>query len=138
MRQSDSFATIAATFFAGVFMLALVLIAPGLVLASEPASTRQPTPQVTPDLRATLDDSDEVATLDAVHIALSQVADGGTYVWQRLHGRLSAVLQPTQSFKDQAGQVCRHLMIRLTSGPTTRQTEGIACRLPDGRWQLDG
>ena len=90
------------------------------------------------DLRATLDDNDEVATLDAIHIALSQVGDGGTYVWHRQHGRLSGIMQPTQSFKDVGGNVCRHLLIMLVSGRHTQRTEGIACRLGNGRWQLDG
>lgn len=136
MRPTLSLAAIAATFFAGVFMVTLVLLAPGLVMAQEPASARAHGPL--PDFRATLDDSDEIATLDAVHTALTQVADGGTYVWHREHGRLSAVLQPTQSFKDANGQVCRHLIINLVSGAVSRKSEGIACRLPGGRWQLDG
>ena len=124
-------------------MVAIILLAPGLVLAAEPVPITRSSPDLGPfvgpsDLRATLDDNDEVATLDAIHIALSQVGDGGTYVWHRQHGRLSGIMQPTQSFKDVGGNVCRHLVIMLVSGRHTQRTEGIACRLGNGRWQLDG
>ena len=132
-----------ATCLTGLMMVAIVLFAPGLLLAAEPTPVTRSSPDLGSqggphDLRATLDDTDEVATLDAIHTALSQVGDGGTYVWHRQHGRLSGIMQPTQSFKDKSGNVCRHLVIMLISGRHTQRTEGIACRLANGRWQLDG
>jgi surface antigen len=66
------------------------------------------------------------------------VGDGKTYVWRRWHGRLSGIVQPTASFKDNGGKVCRHLIVLMTTGANTKKQEGIACRLPSGRWQLDG
>jgi surface antigen len=139
MRPSESLPAVIATAFAGVFLAVFTLLAPSLALASEPASLARNQPvALGPDFRNTLDDADEVATLDAIHTALSEVGDGGTYVWHRQHGRLSAIMQPTQSFKDSAGQVCRHLVVMLVSGAANRRTEGIACRLSTGRWQLDG
>jgi hypothetical protein len=141
MRLSESLAAHAATAFAGLAMAAIIVLAPGLVLAAEPipaARASTVSPQSMPDLRPSLDDSDEVATLDAIHVALTQVGDGGSYVWHRTHGRLSGVFQPTESFKDPAGQVCRHLVIMLIAGSAVRKSEGIACRLASGRWQLDG
>jgi surface antigen len=71
-------------------------------------------------------------------VALTEVGDGGTYVWRRNHGRLSGIVQPTASFKDPGGRVCRHLVLIMTVGTATGRAEGIACRLADGRWQLDG
>lgn len=139
MSRSQSPFAFFATCLAGLMMVAIVMLAPGLVLATEPTPVMRTTPYMaTHDLRATLDDNDEIATLDAIHTALSQVGDGGTYVWHRQHGRLSGLMQPTQSFKDNAGNVCRHLVIMLISGRHTQRTEGIACRLVTGRWQLDG
>jgi hypothetical protein len=88
--------------------------------------------------RTPLDIHDEVAALDAVRIALNEVGDGGSYVWQRHHGRLSGVVQPTGSFKDRSGYPCRHIVMMLTSTIVSKKTEGIACRLPNGNWQLDG
>jgi len=85
-----------------------------------------------------LDVRDEIAALERIHYALSEVGDGKTYVWRRWHGNLSGVIHPTASFKDDSGKVCRHLMVLLTTGQRTSKMEGIACRLPSGRWQLDG
>jgi surface antigen len=85
-----------------------------------------------------LDEKDEIAALERIQYALSEVGDGKTYVWRRWHGRLSGIVQPTASFKDNSGKVCRHLIVLMTTGKTTKKQEGIACRLPSGRWQLDG
>ena len=85
-----------------------------------------------------LDEKDEIAALERIQYALSEVGDGKTYVWRRWHGRLSGIVQPTGSFKDTGGKVCRHLIVLMTSGTNTKKQEGIACRLPSGRWQLDG
>jgi surface antigen len=85
-----------------------------------------------------LDENDEIAALEAIRVALSEVGDGATYVWRRTHGRLSGIVQPTASFKDPAGRVCRHIVLTMSIGTATAKAEGIACRLADGRWQLDG
>ena len=62
----------------------------------------------------TLDVHDEVAALDAIRVALSQVPDGSAYVWHRRHGRMSGIVQPTVSFKDTSGRVCRHIVVTMT------------------------
>ena len=90
------------------------------------------------ELKASLDDSDAIAALEAVQVALTEVGDGATYVWHRRNGRLSGAIQPTTSFKDQSGAVCRHLIIALTSGNYSRKAEGIACRMRSGVWVLEG
>jgi surface antigen len=59
-------------------------------------------------------------------------------VWHRNNGRLSGVVHPTLSFKDAAGRVCRHIVLVLTTGYRRGRVEGVACRLADGRWQLEG
>lgn len=91
-----------------------------------------------PEIRATLEPADEDAALDAVHTALTQAGDGASYVWRRQQGRLSGAVRPTNTFRDASGQVCRHLEMMLTSGTYMRKTEGIACRKPDGVWELEG
>jgi hypothetical protein len=85
-----------------------------------------------------LNEQDEVAALEILQYALSEVGDGKTYIWRRWHGRLSGIVQPTASFKDAGGKVCRHLLVLMTAGWTVKTQRGIACRLPTGRWQLDG
>lgn len=90
------------------------------------------------DLKHDLDEGDEIAALESLQLALSEVGDGSTYVWHRRNGRLSGVVQPTISFRDSSGKVCRHVQFMLTSGPVSKKTEGIACRLENGQWQLEG
>ncbi len=90
------------------------------------------------ELRAELDEADEIAALESVQVALSEVGDGASYVWHRHNGRLSGVVQPTASFKDGSGNVCRHVVVLLSSGADSRKAEGVACRLADGRWLLEG
>jgi len=90
------------------------------------------------ETNAHLDENDEIAALEAIRVALTEVGDGATYVWYRQHGRLSGIVQPTASFKDLAGRVCRHILLIMTVGSAKGRAEGIACRLGDGRWQLNG
>lgn len=85
-----------------------------------------------------LDDNDELAALASVHVALSGVADGQAYVWTRANGRLSGLVRPVSSFRNDEGQICRHLIVLLTTGLSTKKTEGVACRLQGGRWQIGG
>jgi len=106
-----------------------------------PEPNKAPAVSVKPkfaDTQAHLDENDEIAALEAIRVALTEVADGNSYVWYRRHGRLSGIVQPTVSFKDLAGRVCRHILLIMTVGVATGRAEGIACRLGDGRWQLDG
>lgn len=88
--------------------------------------------------RPDLDVTDEIAALEALHLALTEVGDGASYVWHRGNGHLSGVVQPTVSFKDADGRICRHVVLLLSSGAHSKRTEGIACRLDSGIWQLDG
>lgn len=85
-----------------------------------------------------LDARDEIAALEAVHLALSEIGDGASYVWHQRSGRLSGIINPTSSFKDAEGRVCRHLVLTLTAGKNTARTEGIACRMTDRSWRLEG
>jgi hypothetical protein len=105
--------------------------------STHPASRAEPQPPGA-DLRPTLDETDELAVLDAIHVTLSQVGDGSSYVWHRHHGRLSGVMQPTQSFLGKNGAPCRHLIVMLMAGRHVQRTEGIACRIEGGRWALTG
>lgn len=100
------------------------------------AEQDQPSPAAT-NPRFSLDSTDEIAALEAVHVALTEASDGATYVWHRSHGRLSGAVHVTSSFRDVDGKVCRHLVIMLSSGGYSRKIEGIACRT-HGIWSLEG
>jgi 17 kDa outer membrane surface antigen len=87
---------------------------------------------------AALDETDEVAALSSVQHALNSAGDGQAYVWQRSNGRLSGLVRPISSFRNDDGQVCRHVIVMLTTGKRTQKMESTACRLERGRWQLGG
>jgi hypothetical protein len=91
-----------------------------------------------PATMPTLSAADEIATLEAVHLALSELGDGASYVWHRRNGRISGIISPTVSFKDAEGRVCRHIIMTLMAGKSNARTEGIACRMTDRSWRLEG
>lgn len=84
------------------------------------------------------DEADEIATLEAIRFALTEVADGSSYVWYREHGRLNGLVNPTSSFKDGKGRVCRHMVLIMSAGAQSSKIEGVACRDGSGRWLLEG
>lgn len=91
-----------------------------------------------PAANFSLNDLDEIATLNALHVGLTEVPDGASFVWRRSHGRLSGTVRPLFSFKNANGDVCRHLVVTLRAGHRSRTVEGSACRRPNGRWVLEG
>ena len=117
-------------------------------IAGKPLSTKKSKqfPKVMPSwpepkvvfARPRLDVTDELATLRALQLALNEVGDGSTYVWHRKNGRLSGIVKPTASFRDNKGLICRHIVVWLTSGSVTKKTETIACRQSDRVWTLEG
>jgi surface antigen len=95
------------------------------------------TPTKLTNVKIALDRDDEYAALESVQYALTEVADGSSYVWHRSHGRLSGIVKPISSFKDIHGSVCRHAAVVLSGVDTSKRTEIVACRLPTGIWQLE-
>jgi surface antigen len=106
----------------------------GAVACPKPGALATPTTLT--DAKIALDRDDEYAALESVQFALTEVADGSSYVWHRPHGRLSGLVKPVSSFKDAHGGVCRHAVVVLSGNDTTKRTEIVACRLPTGIWQL--
>jgi surface antigen len=103
------------------------------------AARRQPTASFAPgNGEARLDEDDEIAALEAIRVALTEVGDGASYVWHRRYGQVGGLVQPTQSFKDGGGRVCRRIIVILSAGRRSGRFEGTACRLAGGRWQLEG
>lgn len=85
-----------------------------------------------------LDETDELAALESIQMGLTEMDDGEPFVWRRVNGRLSGIVRPTTSFRNAEGRLCRHVVVLLTTGYKTSTAEGIACRLPDRRWALEG
>ena len=142
MSSHPSLATLVTVFIAAFVFVAIILLSSDYARADDAQSAEWPrkcegTNQIERASRK-LNEGDQIALLERLQYALSAIGDGSTYVWRRWHGNLSATVHPTASFKDNTGQVCRHVVILLTNGKRNKKTEGIACRLPSGRWQLDG
>ena len=88
------------------------------------------------ELRSKLDGKDQVIALRALHLALTQVPDGGTFVWKKASRSLKGMIKPSKAFRNTDGQLCRHVIYALALGRYLKQIEGIACRQDNGRWQL--
>jgi hypothetical protein len=151
----DVFTSACLTLITAIGLFVLVLYGSTDLLAQEPASTDQRIPGLVvtptapehdpsqparklPDMRVFLSEEDASASLAHVLHALTEVGDGQTYIWHRHHGRLSGTVKPTASFVAGSGRLCRHIIMTLAAGGYDRQTEGVACRLETGRWQLEG
>lgn len=85
-----------------------------------------------------LDEADEIAALESIQVGLTRMDDGAPFVWKRANGHLSGIVRPTSSFRNAKGDLCRHVVVLLTTGFKTRTAEGIACRAADRRWVLEG
>jgi surface antigen len=96
------------------------------------------TPKSLAELRDQLTADDPVAVLEAVRYALDEVSDGASYVWHRRQGPLWGIVRPVASHRNQQGQVCRRVVLAISLDEFTRQTEALACRMPDKRWQIEG
>jgi surface antigen len=90
------------------------------------------------ELKARLDRSDRVAARQALELALSELGDGVTLVWQRPERALTGRIKPVSAFRDDRGPVCRHIVYSLALGAYQRQIEGVACREQNGSWSLSG
>jgi hypothetical protein len=147
MRPTTSLVPLALAAATGLLLVATVFISADLALAGDGQSggstctcpdARDKAKPKFADLPTALDEKDEIAALESVQLALSRMGDGTAFVWRLKNGRLAGVVKPTSSFRNGGGAVCRHLEMLLTTGLKTRKTEGIACRLANGRWQLEG
>jgi surface antigen len=122
-------------------MISLVALAPSPILAGENgaetalADGRQPNLN---ELKSRLDGSDRQAALQALDLALSELGDGVTLVWQRPERGLTGRIRPVSAFRDDKGRVCRHVLYSLALGTYRREIEGVACREQDGSWSLAG
>lgn len=110
------------------------------VVPAMPTEAPEPVPaepqKTLSELRASLTGDDPLAVLEAVRYALDEVGDGATYVWRREEGPLWGMVRPVGTFRNAAGQVCRHIIVTLSLDEYTRQRDGDACRLEDDRWTL--
>ena len=159
MRETPSLVSLSAGALTAFAMVATIFLSSPEALAAAPGqasaaaqapscacpgtSSRRQKPKYAdlksaPDDSRALDAGDEMAALSSVQHALSATADGATYVWHRNNGRISGLIQPTSSFKNVEGTLCRHVVVMMTTGNKTRKAEGVACRDALGVWTLEG
>lgn len=141
---------------AAAFLVCIVLLGPDVAFAGEPKSqagsqasppcncadqSGRTSPAVSPDaptdIRGSLDHYDQLAVIQAMHLALTEIGDGASYVWHRSHGRLSGIVQINGTYKS-GGNLCRRMTVMLTAGTETRRISTTACRLADRSWQIVG
>ncbi len=82
--------------------------------------------------------SDRITAQKALQLALSELGDGVTLVWQRPERGLVGRIRPVSAFRDDKGRVCRNVAYSLTLGTYQREIQGVACREQDGSWSLAG
>lgn len=141
MSNNASLFPLAAAGITAFTLAATIFFVPGFAHAGEPPAAAgcpgaNSTTLKLPD-RPALNLIDEFAALESVQLALTEVADGSSYIWHRDHGRLSGLVKPVKSFKDTHGAVCRQAVVVLNGADVTKRTEIVACRLPTGIWQLE-
>jgi surface antigen len=100
------------------------------------SEARQPKGASFNKLRSNLDAGDAYATLNALHVALSSVGDGQTYVWGRPKRQLRALITPTKSYRNADKRICRNVVVTLSLGSHIERTETAACRAEDKSWQF--
>jgi hypothetical protein len=131
-----AFALVATLFFAPEFAHARESAVAGDCLCLK-GTQSDLKPAATEPNKPLLTEGDEIAALESVQLALTEIADGSSYIWHRNHGRLSGIVKPVSSFKAANGSVCRYAVVVLSSLDITKRTEIVACRLPTGIWQLE-
>lgn len=138
MRSTRSLARLCAA-------MSVVWLACGPALAEPLPQSEQRAAEVRPDgarpttlaeLKARLDAGDRRAALEALHLALTELGDGSSYVWGHTSRSLIGVIRPTMAFRDVHGRVCRHVVYTLSLGGYSKTIEGIACRGKDGLWSF--
>ena len=134
MRSESCLEAIVATLLTGFIAVAAILLGAAPGFAQSLPSLEKCAPRAA---KVALTRIDQVAALENLQYALSELGDGASYVWHRHRGQLSGVIQPTMSFRDAKGRICRHLVVLLSAGDKSSKTEAIACRMDNGIWRFD-
>jgi len=129
----------------GAGALAVLLFAPAPLplkageLGAETATAAiEQQPKSAAPVKPGLDRGDRQAAMAALHLALSELGDGVTLIWERRAHGLKGRIKPVSAFRDDRGRICRHVEYWLAHGDYERRIEGIGCRESDGSWSLSG
>jgi surface antigen len=68
--------------------------------------------------------------------ALEHAPDGETIVWNGRDEQANYQVTPVATYEDNEGRYCREYQTTATVGAREQAAYGIACRQPDGSWQI--
>ncbi len=130
----------------GAGALAVSLFAPALLplkagereAETATAAIIEQKPKSVSPVKPGLSRSDRQAAMAALQLALSELGDGVTLIWERRAHGLKGRIKPVSAFRDDRGRICRHVVYWLAQGDYERRIEGIGCREADGSWSLAG
>ena len=106
MSAHPSLVTLVAVVITAILLISQILLGSPLALAGDTWQTRvERSPPGAGAIAPVdqLDARDEVAALERIQYALSEVGDGSTYVWKRWHGRLSGIDTPDRLVQGRLG-----------------------------------
>jgi len=83
-----------------------------------------------------LDNRDKQMAAEAAQRAFESNPTGTASVWNNPDSGHSGSITPTKTYQLANGQYCRMYTQNIQIGNETHQTNGTACRQPDGSWQI--
>ena len=88
------------------------------------------------EIGRSLDRADQLAMQHATQSTLETVPAGTTNTWHNPDSGNRGTITPTQTYQQSDGAYCREYTQTVTVGGRTEEAYGIACRQPDGSWQI--
>lgn len=70
--------------------------------------------------------------------ALEQGQPGQTFPWSNPQSGVSGTVTPSGYYQNAQGKYCREYTQTITVGGRVEEGYGVACRQPDGSWQIQG
>lgn len=87
-------------------------------------------------LGASMDKADMMYYNQASQQALETAQPGQSLPWSNPQSGNSGVITPSNYYQTASGQYCREYTQTIRVGGQTKQGYGVACRQPDGSWQI--
>ncbi|MEX2648579.1 MAG: RT0821/Lpp0805 family surface protein [Alphaproteobacteria bacterium] len=85
-----------------------------------------------------LDDADQRTAYRAEQAALERYPDGQYARWDNPNNGNSGYTVPQGTYQTASGQYCREFETTIVVGGRVETGRGVACRQPDGSWQVAG
>jgi len=83
-----------------------------------------------------LDQRDKDLAMKQAQYSLENSRSGQTSEWRNPDSGHSGTFTPTRTYQDSSGRQCREYQQEILVEGEKHQSHGIACRMPDGTWQI--